>query len=309
MKYVIDKNIAMPYHDGISGSLIVSNKALPFTKMHGLGNDFMVIDHRFYSAPLSAEQVSAWADRNLGVGFDQLLLLAPSEDPEVDLDFLIYNANGQEVAQCGNGARCAALYALDRGLVDKSTVVLKTHTTRMHAQVMPDRSVMVRMAPPCFEAASLPFSAQWPQSEQGLYLPDGEAMGFAFDIVHVGNPHVVIQVPDVYSAPVDKVGAFLEAHAQFPEGTNVNFAEIRDSANINLRTFERGVGETRACGSGACATVSALQRRRLLADTVTVQMSVGALQIKWSGDAKDSIYMQGSGTYVFEGEIPLAHPC
>lgn len=281
----------------------MAHEGLSFTKMHGLGNDFMVIDQRACPGPLTAEQVAFWADRNLGVGFDQLLLLSPSEDPEIDLDFLIYNADGAEVAQCGNGARCAALYALDRGLVEKNTMVLKTHTTMMHAEVMPDRNVMVRMAPPNFAPGALPFSAQWPQNDQGLYLPDGEADGLAFDGVHVGNPHIVIHVPDVRMAPVQVVGAFLERHSQFPEGTNVNFVQMLDASTLHLRTFERGVGETRACGSGACATMAALKRQGLLADTVQVQMSVGALQIQWSGALTDSIFMQGVGTYVFEGEI------
>lgn len=285
-------------------SVANSNNLLSFTKMHGLGNDFMVLDKRDCPEPLSAQQVARWADRNLGVGFDQLLVLSPSEISGIDVDFLIYNADGGEVAQCGNGARCAALYAFDHKMIAAGSVVFKTHRAVMQAEVMSDRTVCVRMPAPNFSPDALPFTAQWSQTEGGLYLPDGQASGLCFDIVDIGNPHVVIQVPSLAAAPVLAAGAYLERHAQFPNGTNVNFVEVLDAATIQLQTFERGVGLTRACGSGACATVAALRRQGRVAESVQVQMAVGNLDIRWTGQVEDPIFMQGSATYVFKGEIP-----
>jgi len=275
-----------------------------FTKMHGLGNDFMVIDQRNCPGMLTEDQILSWSDRNLGVGFDQLLLLSPSDIPGVDLNFMIFNADGAEVAQCGNGARCAARYARDHGMVNRDQVVMKTHRCVMEAEVLENDRVRVKLAPPSINPVDLPFKAEWPRDLRGAYLPDGPADGFAFDVVSVGNPHAIIQVQDIERAPLVSVGPYLQQHPQFPESVNVNFVEHVSAELVKLRVYERGAGETRACGSGACATVVSLRHQGIVNDDVRVQMSLGELRIKWTGQFDDPIFMEGAGTYVFEGQLP-----
>lgn len=274
---------------------------LKFTKMHGLGNDFVVIDAINQAVTLSAEQVRQLADRRFGIGCDQLLLVEPSPQPGVDFRYRIFNADGSEVQQCGNGARCFARFVRDKGLTDKDTVVVETASGIITLYIEADGQVRVNMGKPNFIPASLPFKAE--QQQLVYELPLGEET-LSIGAVSMGNPHAVLQVADVARAPVEQLGPRLESHPLFPERVNVGFMQVLDKGAIRLRVYERGAAETLACGTGACAAVAVGHRWGLLGDEVRVILPGGELTIRWGGEGED-LWMIGPATTVFEGTINL----
>ena len=272
---------------------------LPFTKMHGLGNDFVLVDGFSQIVELSAEQIRSIADRHLGVGCDQLLLVEPPSGPEVDFRYRIFNADGGEVEQCGNGARCFARFVRDQGLTHKDNIHVETNAGVLGLQLESDGRVSVDMGRPRLEPAEIPFIARQRAPIYRLQI-DSEALSIG--AVSMGNPHAVLCVPDVASAPVRVLGPLLESHERFPERVNVGFMEIVSRCHIRLRVYERGVGETRACGSGACAAVVAGCEQGVLDQAVRVDLPGGCLDIYWDGGA---VIMTGPTAYVFKGYIEL----
>lgn len=274
---------------------------IDFTKMQGLGNDFVVIDAITQAVSLAPGQVRFLADRHFGIGCDQLLLVERPDAPGADFRYRIFNADGGEVEQCGNGARCFARFVRDRGLTEKDRIVVQTAAGRLVLQVEPDGQVTVDMGVPSFAPEAIPFQAPAPAARYSL-----EVAGECVEIgaVGLGNPHAVLQVQDVASAPVARLGPLIERHPRFPRRVNVGFMEVRDAQHIRLRVFERGAGETLACGSGACAAVVVGRQQGVLGDNVSVQLPGGALRIRWAGEG-EPVRMTGPATRVFEGQIDL----
>ncbi len=273
---------------------------LKFSKMHGLGNDFVVIDAIHQAVDLTPEQLRFIADRRRGVGCDQILLVEKPQQTEVDFCYRIFNADGSEVAQCGNGARCFARFVRDKGLTDKDTIAVETASGVIYPTLESDGTVKVNMGPPVWEPARIPLLADVEQPSYTLTLASGETV--TFGAVSMGNPHAVIQVADVQMAPVEQWGPEIESHACFPERVNVGFMQILDSAHIRLRVFERGTGETQACGTGACAAVVTGIIQQLLDPFVSVTLPGGTLWIRWDGEGQD-VWMTGPAEHVFDGEI------
>lgn len=281
---------------------------VPFAKMHGLGNDFMVLDlvsHAFMPGP---EQIALWADRHTGVGFDQLLIVAPPEDPDVDFRYRIFNADGSEAEQCGNGARCVARFAAHARLSVKRELRFQTSSGMILTRLLPDGQVEVDMGTPRLSAAAIPCDegradACTPVGAGRRYrLTDSSGESHELTTVSMGNPHGVILVDDIASAPVAEAGARLTDHPFFPERANIGFCQIVDRGFIRLRVFERGVGETRACGTGACAAAVAGRLAGLLDERVKVSLTGGKARIRWPGP-DTSISLTGPATLVFEGVI------
>ncbi len=274
---------------------------LPFTKMHGLGNDFVVLDGVSESIALSPEQIRLLADRHFGIGCDQLLLVEPAEAEGVDFRYRIFNADGGEVEQCGNGARCFARFVRDQGLSDKALITVETAGGVIQLQIEEDGQVTVDMGLPRFEPAEIPFTAEAVAPSYAIEV-DGRVMEFG--VVSMGNPHAVLRVNDVDQAPVDELGPLIESHPRFPRRVNAGFMQVVDRHHIRLRVFERGVGETLACGTGACAAVVVGQVQGLLEAPVTVELPGGELVISWEGTGQP-VLMTGPATRVFEGSIDI----
>ncbi len=274
---------------------------LSFTKMHGLGNDFVVIDATSQPVDLTMEQIRFLADRRLGVGCDQLLLVEPPRQPEADFTYRIFNADGGEVEQCGNGARCFARYVRDQGLTRKQQIAVATAAGIITLQVEADGQVTVDMGVPIFEPADVPFAAD---TRAEVYPLEVEATQVEVSVVSMGNPHAVMRVDQVDKAPVTSLGPRIESHARFPRRVNVGFMQVVDRQHIRLRVFERGVGETLACGSGACAAVVVGRQRGWLDDKVTVGLTGGNLKIQWQGEGQP-VLMTGPAVSVYEGRIRL----
>ena len=277
---------------------------LPFTKMHGLGNDFMVLDLISHPVSLSSEQIRQLADRQFGVGFDQLLLVEAPTQPDVDFNYRIFNCDGGEVEHCGNGARCFARFVLDKGLTARKEIRVRTRRGIIVLHVGEDDLVTVDMGTPDFTPASLPLRAQQADSYTRDLTLDGSLQQVRFFAVSVGNPHAVILVDDIETAPVHTVGPALGVHPDFPQGVNVGFMQIVDRSNIRLRVFERGAGETQACGTGACAAVVCAHAAGLVGQEVTAHLRGGDLNIHWEGKGSP-IIMRGPATSVFEGVIEV----
>ena len=285
---------------------------IPFTKMQGAGNDFVVLDETQERLGLSRAQYRFLADRHFGVGADQILTVRPSPAPGIDFEYIIHNADGAEVEQCGNGARCFARFVHDQGLSTKDTLRVQTLGGVIEPQLMPDGRVSVDMGTPVFELVDIPFDAtKLPPQAAGawqtwpLTLVDGLQTATVFvAVVSIGNPHAVQLVDDVDTAPVLTQGPLIEHHARFPRRVNAGFMQIVDRSHIRLRVFERGAGETLACGSGACAAVVAGIRLGLLDSAVDVHTRGGTLTISWTG-AASSVMMTGPATTVFHGEIDI----
>jgi diaminopimelate epimerase len=282
---------------------------LSFTKMQGAGNDFVVLDATRAPIVLTPEQVCKLGDRRFGVGADQILVVENSDTPGVDFRYRIFNGgSGDEVEQCGNGARCFVRFVRDKGLTDKSRVRVQTMTTLLELQTQPDGRVTVDMSAPAFDLAKLPFDARGvlPREVGGFALwpltIGGTAIEFA--LVSMGNPHAVQIVDDVDAAPVAQQGPLIEADEHFPRRVNAGFMQIVDRSHIRLRVFERGAGETLACGTGACAAVVAGIRLGRLDARVDVQTRGGQLTIEWAGGT-EPVFMTGPAETVFEGEIEL----
>ncbi|MEM6162631.1 diaminopimelate epimerase [Erwinia sp. P6884] len=274
---------------------------MQFSKMHGLGNDFMVVDAVTQNVYFSPELIRRLADRHLGIGFDQLLIVEPPYDPDLDFHYRIFNADGSEVAQCGNGARCFARFVRLKGLTNKSDIRVSTQNGRMVLSVTQDEQVCVNMGEPDFEPQKVPFRAN---KAENLYLMRTAEQTVMCGVVSMGNPHCVLQVDSVKTAQVELLGPVLESHDRFPERVNVGFMEVTSREHIRLRVYERGAGETQACGSGACAAVAVGIQQGLLAEKVRVDLPGGALNIAWKGPGH-ALYMTGPATHVYDGFIHL----
>lgn len=277
-------------------------RTLPFTKMHGLGNNFMVLDGVRQPIQLSPEQLRLWGDWRLGVGFDQLLLVEPADDPDNDFKYRIFNCDGSEVEQCGNGARCFARYVYDHGLTEKRALRVETARGLIRPQLEADGMVTVDMGVPAFAPASLPFVADAESLTYPLTLADGQTVQVS--IVSMGNPHAVQRVDDVDTAPVSVQGPQIEQHPRFPQKVNAGFLQVVDRQHIRLRVYERAAGETLACGTGACAAVVAGIRQGWLDASVTVHTRGGELRIRWEGPGQP-VWMTGPTVTVFEGQLSL----
>lgn len=273
---------------------------LKFTKMQGLGNDFMVVNAVTQKIFFNHNLIKKLADRHFGVGFDQLLVVEPPYDPEVDFHYRIFNADGSEVQMCGNGARCFARFVIDHGLTNKKEINVTTVSGRLRLKVNDDGTVTVNMGAPNFTPAALPFDVPEQQKSYELPLRDGGTVSGG--AVSMGNPHFVTFWDDVNTAPVETLGPELEAHPQFPERVNVGFAEVSGEHSLNLRVFERGCGETLACGSGACAAVSVAILQGRVKSPVTVNLRGGTLKLSWDGQS-GPVMMTGDAVRVYEGSI------
>jgi diaminopimelate epimerase len=274
---------------------------LQFAKMHGLGNDFVVIDRIGQRFDLTPERARLLADRRRGVGCDQILLVEEPAEPGVDFNYRIINADGGEVEQCGNGARCFAVFVRRKGLTDKDTVQVLTSGARMKLHIGDAGAVSVEMGVPEFDPERVPFLAPERRPDYQIEV-DGTPVTIA--ALAIGNPHAVQMVKDVDDAPVERIGSILESHPLFPRRVNAGFMQVVDRSTIRLRVYERGVGETLACGSGACAAVAAGRQWNLLDEVVGVQLRGGELNVKWPG-AGHPVTMTGTANYVYEGEIEL----
>ncbi len=272
---------------------------LEFTKMHGLGNDFMVIDATRQTVDLTPQRIAAWADRHTGVGFDQLLLVEPPQGDDALFRYRIFNADGGEVEQCGNGARCFARFVHDRGLTRERRIPVETRGGRIELELLDDGRVRVDMGAPRFEPSAIPLDTRERQQRYRLQV-DGESIEFG--AVSVGNPHAVLQVEDVDAAPVERLGPLLESHPFFPERVNVGFMQVIDPGHFRLRVFERGVGETRACGTGACAAMAVGRRWGLLEAKARAELRGGELLLDWAGDAAP-VMMTGDAVPVYDGRL------
>ncbi|HEB81420.1 MAG TPA: diaminopimelate epimerase [Gammaproteobacteria bacterium] len=282
---------------------------LAFTKMHGLGNDFVVIDAVSQSVDLTAEQIRFLADRHFGIGCDQLLLVEKPRNPAAEFRYRIFNADGGEVEQCGNGARCFAIFVREQGLTESHVIPVETAGGLIELCVETDgkngERVTVDMGIPDFDPASLPFVADDPAERQAKsYKLMVNGREYAIGAVSMGNPHAVLQVEDVDTADVEGLGAAIESHERFPQRVNVGFMQVVDRGRIRLRVYERGAGETLACGTGACAAVAVGRVRGLLDEQVTVSLPGGELEIKWPGEGLD-LLMTGPATTVFQGTISI----
>ena len=274
---------------------------LRFTKMHGLGNDFMVVDLISQRVHLSPEQIRYLGNRNTGVGFDQLLLVETPQSPDVDFRYRIFNSNGTEVEHCGNGARCFAKFVHDQRLTGKRDISVQTSNGRIMLKMRDDHAVEVDMGEPVLQPDQVPFEAT---TQAPSYSLEQDGHNFTLGVVSMGNPHAVLVVDDVASAPVFELGSKLEQHPRFPNKANIGFMQIIDRNTIKLRVFERGVGETKACGTGACAAVVVGQQQGLLDTNVTTQLTGGNLAIQWQGPGHH-LFMDGPATHVYEGQIKL----
>ncbi|WNY83198.1 diaminopimelate epimerase [Cronobacter dublinensis] len=274
---------------------------MQFAKMHGLGNDFMVVDAVTQNVFFSPEMIRRLADRHHGVGFDQLLIVEPPYDPDLDFHYRIFNADGSEVAQCGNGARCFARFVRLKGLTNKRDIRVSTANGRMILTVNEEELVRVNMGEPVFEPSLVPFRAN---KAEKTYIMRAAEQTVLCGVVSMGNPHCVIQVDDVSTAPVETLGPLMESHDRFPERANIGFMQVMNPEHIRLRVFERGAGETQACGSGACAAVAVGIQQGLLAAQVRVDLPGGRLDIAWKGPG-NPLFMTGPATHVYDGFIHL----
>ncbi|CAE6886058.1 6- diaminoheptanedioate (L [Vibrio sp. B1REV9] len=270
-----------------------------FSKMHGLGNDFMVVDCITQNVFFSQDLIRRLADRNTGVGFDQLLVVEAPYDPETDFHYRIFNADGSEVEQCGNGARCFARFVRLKGLTNKYSISVSTKKGKMILDIEDDGEVTVNMGIPEFEPSKIPFKAK--QKEKTYIMRAGEKTLFC-GAVSMGNPHVVTVVDDVDAADVETLGPLLESHERFPERVNAGFMQVVNRGHIRLRVYERGTGETQACGSGACGAVAVGIVQGLLDEDVKVSLPGGELRISWQGPGKP-LFMTGPATHVFDGQL------
>ena len=281
---------------------------LRFTKMHGQGNDFVVLDGVRRAISLSSAQIRAIADRHLGIGCDQLLLVEKAQSAENDFRYRIFNADGGEVEQCGNGARCFARFVLDEGLTSKREMRVETGRGVIVPRVEASGQVTVDMGPPRFEPAEIPFLAE---QRQEVYELRVAGFPVQLSVLSMGNPHAVQRVADVERAPVAEQGPLIERHPAFPNRVNAGFMQVVAADHIRLRVWERGVGETLACGTGACAAVVAGIRLGLLDEEVRVTTRGGDLRIRWAGgrdgetNPEQPVMMTGDAVRVFDGEIEI----
>ncbi len=275
---------------------------LNFSKMQGLGNDFVVIDAVRQRVTLSAAQARRIGDRRYGVGCDQILLAEPPSRPDTDFRYRVFNADGSEAEHCGNGIRCLGRFLVEQGLTDRRELRIETGSGDATIYFTGERSVRVDMGPPQLEPARIPFQAE---SRQAVYTVDVGGEEVELTAVSMGNPHAVIIVPELESAPVARLGPYLETHPRFPHRANIGFMQILDRNHVRLRVYERGVGETLACGTGACAAVVTGRLRGLLDAQVSVSLPGGKLDIEWGGEGQP-VMMTGPAMTVFTGQIELS---
>jgi diaminopimelate epimerase len=276
--------------------------------MDALGNDFMVIDGINQSVHLTPELIFKWADRKTGIGenypirgFDQLLLIESSSSPGCDFTYRIFNADGSEVAQCGNGARCIARFVFEKKLSDKVDLIFETQNGLVQTRRFEDNQIIVNMGAPRFALADIP--AIFPE-EAEVYSLEVAGHPSKLHLVSMGNPHAVLFVDDITTAPVERIGSALQANSHFPERVNVGFAQVIDRRHMKLRVFERGAGETQACGSGACAAMVAAQQKGLVDEKVTIELPGGALTVQWQGE-KTGVFLGGPAELIYEGELSI----
>lgn len=274
---------------------------IKFTKMHGLGNDFVVVDAINQVISLTPEQLRWIADRRFGVGCDQVLLVEAPRQAGVDFAYRIYNANGGEVEQCGNGARCFARFVHEAGLTQKNELVVETLSGLIYPRLETDGQVTVNMGVPRTHPRDIPFVAE---AEALRYAVQVGGKKVHLSALSMGNPHAVLRVADITQAPVHTLGPLVESHERFPNRVNVGFMEIVTRTHIRLRVYERGVGETLACGTGACAAVASGRQEDLLDDNVLVDLPGGSLKVCWGGKG-EPVWMTGPATRVFEGQIDI----
>ena len=275
---------------------------IAFTKMHGLGNDFAVFDAPAGPLPFSDEQLRRLADRHTGIGFDQALILQPPRRQDAVVFYRIFNADGIEVEQCGNGARCIGALLASRGLAKGGTVTMDSPAGLIRARSLPGGTVSVDMGPVRFDPRALPFEAS---AEADRYRLEVGTETVEIGAVSIGNPHAVLAVESADSAPVVRLGPLIEAHQRFPNRVNAGFMQVVSRARIRLRVYERGVGETLACGTGACAAVAVGRRWGLLDPTVTVMTRGGELSVTWA-DTSESVWLTGPAEIAFEGHVQIA---
>lgn len=276
---------------------------LEFTKMHGLGNDFMVVDLISQRAYFDSLTIQRLADRHFGVGFDQLLVVEPPDVPNADFKYRIFNADGSEVEQCGNGVRCFARFVHERQLTSKTKIKVQTKAGIVEPELGQNGWVRVNMGQPKFLPQEIPFIADEPDNLYDLMLASEEKL--SIDVVNMGNPHAVTIVQDILTADVARLGPQIESHERFPQRVNAGFMQILDEQHARLRVFERGVGETLACGTGACAAAVSGMRRGLLASKVEIELAGGKLQIEWKEG--DVVWMIGPTANVYEGRLDLRY--
>ena len=274
---------------------------LPFTKMHGLGNDFIVVNNLANDITLDGETIRKLSDRRFGIGFDQLLMVQAADNASVEFTYRIFNADGDEVEHCGNGARCFALFVREKGLTTSQEIAVNTSGGRIILLVNDDDTVTVRMGIPEFQPSLIPFSADSQSSSYTLELND-EVLQIG--ALAIGNPHAVIRVENVLTADVSGLGPQVQSHARFPNRVNTGFMEVVSETHIRLRVFERGAGETMACGTGACAAVVFGIEQGLLQNNVTVSLPGGDLGVEWKG-LGEMVLMTGPCETVFEGNIEI----
>jgi diaminopimelate epimerase len=274
---------------------------MKFSKMHGLGNDFVVIDAVTQNVRVSRAMVKRIADRHTGVGCDQVLVIEPPNDHNVDFNYRIFNQDGAEVEQCGNGARCLARFIRDKKLSGKPEIHVKTMNRVISLKINRDNSVSVNMGVPLLEPSKIPIIAE---ARDLSYVIDLEDQSVEVSAVSMGNPHAIVFVDDTDTAPVKDMGSQLESHGRFPKKVNVGFAQVLNRNHLKLRVYERGVGETKACGSGACAAAVAAIQQSLVDSPVTVELQGGSLSIDWSGEGQ-SLMMSGPAVTSFHGRIKI----
>jgi len=274
---------------------------LSFTKMHGLGNDFMVVDAISQPFRLGTETIRELANRNFGIGFDQLLVVEPPGLPDVDFRYRIFNSDGSEVEQCGNGARCFARFVRDQRLTNKKVIRVQTAKGIIELRIGKGGLITVDMGVPELNPPAIPFAAD---RRKEVYTVEVGHETVELTAVSLGNPHGVLMVDNVDTAPVAELGPKLENHPRFPARANIGFLQILDRSHVRLRVFERGAGETLACGSGACAAVVAGRLRGVLDARVDVELLGGHLMVEWQGEGAP-VMMEGSATSVFEGQLRL----
>lgn len=274
---------------------------LHFTKMHGLGNDFVVIDAVNQSFTPTPAIMTALADRHFGIGCDQLLLVEPATSANADFAYRIFNADGSEVYQCGNGARCFARFVREKQLSDKNEILVDTGAGQLLLKFTENDLITVNMGVPRLDPKSIPLLAE---REQTHYNVEIAKQNVKFSAISIGNPHAVIEVDDITTAQVDKIGPLLENHRIFPQRANIGFMQIIDRQMIKLRVYERGAAETLACGSGACAAAVAAMQQGRVDDNIAVHLPGGQLHIVWQGHGQP-VFMTGPAMTVFEGHVQL----
>ncbi|WP_211080536.1 diaminopimelate epimerase [Enterobacteriaceae endosymbiont of Plateumaris consimilis] len=272
---------------------------MKFTKMHALSNDFIIINNIKQHYRLNKNIIKKLSNRYTSIGFDQLLMVESSKNKNIDFHYRIFNADGNEVNQCGNGARCFAKYVKYKKLIFKNNICVSTNNSIIYLKILDNNEICVNMGTPLFNPESIPFLGILSNNSYSLFYNNKQII---FDIVSLGNPHCIIQVNNLSNIHIDLIGSFIQNHKLFPNKVNVGFMELVNSNNIKLRVFERGVGETNSCGTGACAAVAIGIKKNFLSNKVKVNLIGGSLIIKWKNN---NIFMKGDAHYIYDGIIKL----